>query len=225
VPLPLQIIMGFPVPSLPGVSDQQLSSTAGLSQDAPVARSGGSSEARGGGSSMQQPRQQQGSGFAAAAGSSSVEFMTRAAAGGAPHTAAHLAEHEQQQPQQQQQQQQGTGQPQPQAQQRRPLPAFASTSGVVVATAGGASPGIVINKKWLEQQLSGPSSPSALSATLEHAPGMAAASAAVAAAAPSAAAAGSPTGATKKPAAAAAGQFKSLEQLLPRMRTVRLGAA
>jgi uncharacterized protein (TIGR01615 family) len=101
-------------------------------------------------------------------------------------------------------------------------PAFTPTAGVVVATAGGTSPGIVVNKQWVQQLTQ-----NALHASCGD-------KGKAAAAEPGGV--DSSTGGSREashggappvaPATAAAvRQFKSLDQLLPRMMTVRLGAA
>lgn len=107
-------------------------------------------------------------------------------------------------------------------------PAFASTTGVVVATAGGTSPGIVVNKQLVQQLTEGVISGSSADKGKALAAG---AVAAVAAAVGGVDSTGSNGGsdasqgaAGAATAAAAARQFKSLDQLLPRMRTVKLGA-
>lgn len=103
-------------------------------------------------------------------------------------------------------------------------PAFASTAGVVVATAGGTSPGIVVNKQWVQHITEGVIA----GTSAEKGKGLNTATTA-AVAAPGAVVADSsgnnePSAAAAAATAAAVRQYKTLDQLLPRMRTVKLGA-
>jgi hypothetical protein len=102
---------------------------------------------------------------------------------------------------------------------------------VIVATAGGTSPGIVVNKQWVQQLTQGAMAGG--SADKGKAPAAAGPPAAAASAAGGVGAisSGGQVGAAAAAAAAAppaesaaVRQFKSLDQLLPRMRTVKLGA-
>jgi hypothetical protein len=95
-------------------------------------------------------------------------------------------------------------------------PAFTATAGVVVATAGGTSPGIVVSKQWVQQLTEGAMAAGGATDNKGKA-GSTAAAAGVGGEAGQAVVAANA-------AAAAARQFKSLDQLLPRMRTVKLGA-
>lgn len=100
-----------------------------------------------------------------------------------------------------------------------------------MATAGGTSPGIVVNKQWVQQLTQGAmavgSADKGKAATAAGAP---AAAAAGGVGAISSGSSGGQVGAAAAAAAAAPAesaavrQFKSLDQLLPRMRTVKLGA-
>jgi uncharacterized protein (TIGR01615 family) len=104
----------------------------------------------------------------------------------------------------------------------RARPAFTTTAGVVVATAGGTSPGIVVDKLWVQQLTQGALHASCgdkgKAATAEPG-GVDSSTGGSRDGCPGSAAPVAPA------TAAAVRQFKSLDQLLPRMRTVKLGAA
>lgn len=91
---------------------------------------------------------------------------------------------------------------------------------MIVATAGGTSPGIVVNKQWVQQLTEG----AMAAGSAEKGKALAAGAPAAAATGGVGAIGGDSSGGQAGPAAAVVRQFKSLDQLLPRMRTVKLGA-
>jgi hypothetical protein len=94
----------------------------------------------------------------------------------------------------------------------------------VVATAGGTSPGIVVNKQWVQQLTEGVIAGSSADKGKSLAPVATATAAAGAVVVDSSGSHEASQGAAAAATAAAVRQYKSLDQLLPRMRTVKLGA-